>query len=158
MCVIIVYLSLTMLIDLKECAKNGQKETLQLSLSTRMPHRVVVPCSLHCIYSVKAMSSYFLISLEVCGDITIECQRCLKEFLYNYSNKTTLAICNSEAQAQKLMDNYECIVTKVLLVNLVELITDELHLYSPEHHLAITECDEEVSKFIHFSTNTDDKL
>ncbi|STX28972.1 metal-binding, possibly nucleic acid-binding protein [Legionella beliardensis] len=147
-----------MLIDLKTCAKTAEPESVQLELTERMPSRVAPPCLLSCSYAAKAMTNYFLLTLNVSGDITIECQRCLTQFLYNYNNSTTLAICDNDAQAEKLMDEYECIVTKNSLVNLVELITDELHLCSPEYHSDITKCDAEVSKFIHFSPNINEKL
>src|SRR4051812_19776961 len=105
-----------MLIDLRVCAKNSQKETVHVELNTRLPNWVSLPCALNCSYFVRAIDNYFLINLEVHGTITVECQRCLKPFLYEYDNQTILAICASEACADKLMSEYECIVTKNLSV------------------------------------------
>ncbi|WP_419421050.1 YceD family protein [Legionella sp. D16C41] len=146
-----------MLIDLKTQAKQGKQQTIHVDIKERLPERVSPPCSLDCNYLVKEVDNYFVLFLEVKGELVIECQRCLKNFLYNYDNKTTVAICNSEACAERLMSIYECIVAKDFSINLVELITDELHLYSPESHPNISECDKEVSKFIHFMPLEDNK-
>ncbi|MGQ3887414.1 YceD family protein [Legionella sp. CNM-1927-20] len=146
-----------MLIDLKTQAKQLEGQTVEVYLKERMPNRIPAPCSLSCTYLVKEVDDYFLLSLEVSGQLDIECQRCLKNFLYDYKNTTTLAICNADSCAEKLMDKYECVVANNFFIDLIELVTDELHLYSPENHLNIGECDKEVSKFIHFSPSTVDK-
>ncbi|STX51331.1 metal-binding, possibly nucleic acid-binding protein [Legionella busanensis] len=146
-----------MLIDLKTQAKQLENQTVEVYVTKRLPNRIPTPCSLKCIYEVKPIDNYFLLSMQVSGTIEIECQRCLNMFLYDYKNITTLAICNSEASAEKLMEKYECIVANNFFIDLVELVTDELHLYSPEYHLNIDDCDAEVSKFIRFSSISDDK-
>ncbi|WP_131781676.1 YceD family protein [Legionella gresilensis] len=146
-----------MLIDLKTQAKQLENQTVGVYVTKRLPNRIPTPCSLICTYEVKPIENYFLLSMEVSGPVEIECQRCLNNFLYDYKNTTTLAVCNSEACAEKLMDKYECIVANNFFIDLVELVTDELHLCSPENHLNIDECDKEVSKFIKYQSTKEDK-
>lgn len=137
-----------MLIDLKDCAKNSHEQTAHVELVTRLPQQISTPCALDCAYTVEKRDNYFLLHLTAHGEIQLICQRCLASFSYSYQNKTTLAICDSEAYAEQLMNEYECIVSDKNSVDLIEVLTDELHLYCPKNHLNIDECDKEIYNFV----------
>ncbi len=137
-----------MLINLKISAAMAQLQQAKLTLQDRLPTHINPPCMLNCQFKVTAMASDYLISLQVNADLSITCQRCLQEFLYHYSNQTELAVSRSEERAEKLMDHYEGIVAPNGEVNLAELLTDELHLYTPKYHPQLSDCDEEISRFI----------
>lgn len=79
--------------------------------------------------------------------LILTCQRCLGEFSYHYSNLTEVAVCDSDETAEKMMNQYDCLVS-TNQVDLQEIVTDELHLYAPEFHFDLNECDHGVDKFI----------
>ncbi|WED44212.1 YceD family protein [Legionella cardiaca] len=137
-----------MLINLKSMAASAEPGHVKLELLERLPIHVKSPCVVNCKYTVEKLNNYYLLNLVVDSTLTIICQRCLKEFNYQYINTTALAVCYSDEMAEKLMEQYECIIAKDNQVDLNELVTDELHLYSPEAHPEITYCDSEINRFI----------
>lgn len=137
-----------MLINLKSSAANDGQECVKLVLNERLPEHVNAPCELACQFSVEYLDNYYLVHLNVDARLRITCQRCLKEFKHDYKNQTALAICYSDERAEKLMEQYECIVSAHNEVDLKELLTDELHLYSPAFHRDLKDCDTEISRFI----------
>ncbi|KTC78228.1 YceD family protein [Legionella brunensis] len=136
-----------MLINLKNSAAKTGVEQATLELHERLPAHINPPCVTHCQFSIESQNNYYLLNLTVNSMLTITCQRCLKEFNYQYVNNTTLAICHSDEIAEKLMEQYECVISEDGHVNLNELITDELHLYVPELHPEISDCDSEINRF-----------
>jgi uncharacterized protein len=50
--------------------------------------------------------------------------------------------------AEKLMSQYDSVVSTNNQVDLLELVTDELLLYAPEFHLDPEECDKSIQKWI----------
>lgn len=137
-----------MLINLKTHATNTKPGNIHANINDRIPANIKGPCSLNCNFSVSAMNDYFLLNLDVQAELIIICQRCVSEFPYHYENKTTLAICHSDARAEELANDYECIVSQHGEVDLIELLTDELHLYTPEFHSDFNDCDREIGRFI----------
>lgn len=137
-----------MLINLKVNAQEGTTKKICTKISERIPTYIEGPCLVDCDFSVQSMDSYYLLTLQVQADLIITCQRCLHDFAYHYSNKTDLAACHSEAQADALMSEYECVVVKNDQLDLTEILTDELYLYSPNVHPKLTDCDQELEKFI----------
>jgi uncharacterized protein len=137
-----------MLINLKVCAAKARQQNTTVELKERLPAHIVLPCQVACQFVVKSFYRYYLITLKADSILTLICQRCLKEFTYHYRNQTELAVCDSDKMAEQLMDQYECIVSPNELVDLNELLTDELHLYGPEFHPQVSDCNNEVSRFI----------
>ena len=86
--------------------------------------------------------------MEVSGELTVQCQRCIQEFNLKYNNSTTIAVTRNDERAEQLLEHYECIVSTNYQVNLEDLIIDELHLYVPQFHEETRDCDEEVNQFL----------
>lgn len=137
-----------MLINLKTYSAKEGPQQIKIELDQRLPARIASPCVVNCQFDVKAMDNYYLLTLRSEAMMRISCQRCLDEFSHHYVNQTELAVCNSEEMAEKMLEQYESIVSERNEVDLVELVTDELHLYAPEFHSSTKECDNEASKFI----------
>lgn len=137
-----------MIISLKPFSKHSTPQQVDIRLSERLPKHIVADCILHCDYLVKSFPDYYTISLDVSGELPLRCLRCLDEYCYPYENHTELAICRDDETAEKLMEVYECIVSDRLEVDLVEVLTDELHLYVPEKHADLIDCHDEIASII----------
>ncbi len=129
-----------MLINLKTCAAHRAPQIEKIELNTRLPSHIVPPCLVNCQFDVKAYADYYLMSLHVESMLVLICQRCLGEFTYHYTNQTVLAICKSDEIAAKMMGQFECIAADSNQIDLVELLTDELHLYTPQFHPLAEDC------------------
>jgi uncharacterized protein len=123
-----------MIINLKTNVNRSESTRVKLELSERLPFYIVPECVLNCDYSIQTFPEYALMTLDVSGNLKIECQRCLDIFDYPYVNHTELAICRDEPTAEKWMEHYECIVSNSPQIDLQAIVTDELHLYAPQKH------------------------
>jgi uncharacterized protein len=128
------------------------KQILELELNQRLPVNIEPPCQLRCTYQVFDHESYYKLTLEVESNLTIICQRCLQSFKYSYKNNTNIAICSTEALAEKMLHEYETIVSENALVDLKEVLTDEMHLYTPKNHIDIEACSKDVSQYLGISS------
>lgn len=137
-----------MLINLKNMAAKAATEHLSLELHDRLPPHVSSPCIINCQYSVIKQSNYYLLTLITDSKLTIICQRCLKAFDYQYNNEIKFAVCHSDEEAEKLMDQYECVTAEDNHVELNDLVTDEMYLSTLEFHPEIKDCDSEINRFI----------
>ena len=137
-----------MLINLKTRVQSDRAANVQVTIQERIPANIMGPCVLDCDYTVERPDNYYLLKLYTRAQITIICQRCLHPFAWDYTNQTSLAVCESEEQASRMMGDYECLVTRSNQVDLVDLLTDELYLYSPEYHPHPGDCDKETSGFL----------
>ena len=137
-----------MTICLKTCAKQNEVQHTVILLQERLPQRVISPAELNCHFHVASYDDYYLLTLDVSGSLEIACQRCLQAFRHDYCNKTVLAVCASEAMAEALMEHHECVVADDAQVNLVDVLTDELYLFSPVNHANSVDCDVEMSQWI----------
>ena len=135
-------------ICLKTHAKQMGSRTVVMSVQDRKPARVSSSSALTCTFKVDACSDYYLLTLDVTGVFEITCQRCLADFQHTYANKTILAMCSNDDVAEKLMETHECIVVPHGQVDLIEIVTDDLHLFLPEKHPDFSACDVEMSGFI----------
>jgi uncharacterized protein len=131
-------------ICLKTAAAHSASQQVSITVSERLPYHIVSDCTLNCDYFVRAFADYYVLTLEVSGIIPIHCLRCLEVFKYNYSNHTELALCRDEAMAENLMESYECIVCNQDEADLACILTDELHLYVPEKHPDLIDCNHEI--------------
>ncbi|CEK10818.1 YceD family protein [Legionella hackeliae] len=137
-----------MLVNLKTAVNKASPESVILELRERLPAHINSGCIVNCQFAVESQNNYFILTLKVNSDLIITCQRCLKEFIYHYVNETKLAVCHSDEMAEKLMDQYECVIAENNHIDLAELITDEFHLYTPELHPETNDCDTEINRFI----------
>lgn len=136
-----------MLLNLKDSASKAEQHA-KITVYERLPVFIKAPCVLNFRYKLSSLPDYYLLHLAVSASLSIVCQRCLQAFTYDYVNRTAIAICDSEQKAEKIMDDYECIVNRDKQVNLAELLVDELHLYAPQYHSSPENCDKEISHFI----------
>ena len=132
---------------LQEIAKQGPKNRT-VKLEERLPNFITGPCQLHVRFQVEAKEDFYLIHFHVQGKLHIQCQRCLDEFDFPYDNQTIIAVCRSDMRAEQILELYECIVSANLQVSLEEILIDELHLYAPQFHATITECNSEINQFL----------
>lgn len=133
---------------------NQKPQTTNLSLQERLPDFIVTPCQVNVSFYVEQQDDFYLIHLKVTGTLKSICQRCMQEFSSLYDNITTIAVCRDDERAQRLLEQYECIVSTNLQVDLEELIVDELHLYAPMFHVQASDCDEEINQFLTGKTET----
>lgn len=136
-----------MKINLKTAAGRPEQEAY-VNLSERLPAWMTGPCRLDCTYKVTDCVDYYLLSLTVQGSLQLECRRCLQSYDFSYKNQTVLAMCESESMAEALLCDYESMVAELQQVDLTELLTDELYLYSPEKHLDSGDCDRDIYKYL----------
>lgn len=137
-----------MIINLKTSAASDHSQRVQITIAERIPANIEGPCVVDCEFKVRREDNYYLLTLVANSKLTMICQRCLHEYPYDYSNNTVLAICESDEQAVKLMSQYECITSQNNQVNLNDLLTDDLYLYTPENHIDLEDCDKVVNGFI----------
>lgn len=133
-----------MIICLKTCSTHNLPQRATIKLSERLPIHIVSDCTLNCDYFVRNCAEYYVLTLDVSGIIPIRCLRCLEVFKYDYQNHTELALCRDEAMAEELMEEYECVVCDPKEVDLVCILTDELHLYIPEKHPDLIDCNHKI--------------
>ena len=134
-------------ICLKTYAKQSGPHHLEVQLKDRLPERMTSPCEVSCEFHVVNNSNYYLLTLDIAATLSMECQRCLHAFQVNYCNQSKLAVCYNDAIAESLMEDFECIVAPDLHVDLVAVLTDELHLFSPEKHPSLSDCHSEMSQW-----------
>ncbi|WP_058522941.1 YceD family protein [Legionella birminghamensis] len=140
-----------MLINLKKHPEYKEYQKASIELTERLPPHIQPPCHLTCQFKIGFCQYYYLLSMTVSGNIQVICQRCLNEFSHEYVNSTELALCASEAIAEKLMADFESVVYEKEEIDLRELVTDELYLYSPTTHEDIHECNSDIKQYLEIS-------
>jgi uncharacterized protein len=133
---------------LKSLVHHVGSQTVVLQLEKRLPDRLRAPCEVTCVFQAEAFSDYCLLTLTVSGEFTLTCQRCLGVFKQDYLNQTNLAVCVTDATANTLMADFECIVAVDNHIDLIEIVTDELNLWLPEKHSDVAACDDDIRAFI----------
>ncbi len=132
---------------LRELAQQGMQQKCVI-IEERLPAFLASPCQLNVTYQVEDKRNHYLINLTVEGQLTVSCQRCMQEFELPYSNATVIAVARSDERAEQLLEHYESMVSSNGKVSLEELISDELHLYVPQFHEEIKDCDQEINQFL----------
>lgn len=135
------------MLHLHELAKQSSQES-HITLESRLPAHVISPCVLKVTCQVRAFENYYLLELETQGHLRLVCQRCLQAFDSVYINASQIAVCQTDERANQLQDQYECIVSPHYQVQLSELITDELHLYSPQFHPETKDCGSDILRIL----------
>ncbi|GGI91341.1 YceD family protein [Legionella impletisoli] len=134
-----------MKIFLPKFAKEKGLHQIEIQLNDRLPAHVVGPCLMRCDLSAQFYEEdYYILSLKTNANIILSCQRCLQAFSYEYKNQVELAVCDEEQTAEKLMSHYECMVINNYHLDMIEVLTDDLHLNLPEKHVDFQECDREM--------------
>lgn len=143
-----------MLIDLKKLEMGGE-ETVAVKLIDRLPRHISSEPLVQTKIYAKKESNFYLLKVHGTSNFTVTCQRCLNDFPYFYDKMTEFAVCDNEDLAERLMDNYECLVSPRGEIALVELLTDELHLYVPEAHPDVADCDSSLTYMIQLESEKD---
>lgn len=110
------------------------KKEYDLTLTDRIPFFLESPCQVHCQLSLVKESSYYLLTMELTGTLSVVCQRCGEVFTKPLQRTTTLALCDTEEQAESLMSEYDPIVLSRGGFDLTFLVTDDLLLYTEAVH------------------------
>lgn len=129
-----------MLKSLKVLAAQTAPIQIQFRLQERLPFFVQGDCELSCEFHIDRKSDYYLLTSVVQGTVPVICQSCLEEFDYSYYQNHELAICSDESRAEKLMTSLDCIVSANDEIDLLAIVTDDLHLFCPEKHLDEKDC------------------
>lgn len=129
-----------MLKSLKLLAAQTAPIQIQFTVQERLPFFVQGNCELNCEFQIDRQSDYYLLTSVVQGTVPVVCQSCLAEFDYAYYQNHKLAICSDESRAEKLMASLDCIVTPNDEIDLLAIVTDDLHLFCPEKHVDSKEC------------------
>ncbi|PJD93643.1 MAG: metal-binding protein [Legionella sp.] len=134
--------------SLKILAKQAEPSQMSLTLSERLPDFIQSPCQVDCVFRVDKRSNYFQLSLIVTGQVTVICQRCLATFEHQYAQESQIALCSNDEVAEKLMSSMDCMVHPEEELDLVSIVTDELHLFCPEKHPDPEDCDESAQRYL----------
>lgn len=129
-----------MKLNIQKCNLQEKKGPFKLVINERVPFYVKKVDIESVYYTVQRFKEYYLLTLEVNAELKIECQRCMHDFDYKYNNVNNLAVCRSDEIAEKLMSEHEPLVSPTNEIDLVEIITDDLHLFCPEIHDNLDEC------------------
>lgn len=111
-----------------------KKGPFSIEITERLPFYINTAQDIEFYYTVARFKEYYLLTLDVSANLNITCQRCLQDFNYRYLNTNNIAVCKSDEIAEKIMSTYEPLVSLTNEVDLLEIITDDLHLYCPEVH------------------------
>jgi uncharacterized protein len=120
--------------SLKTLAKQANPSEVSLQVQERLPYYVQSPCELHCKLVVRQESHYYHLNLQISGRLTIHCQRCAQDFQHDYEHSSELAICPDEEMADRMMSRLDCIVQTEDDLDLLAVVTDDIHLFCPEKH------------------------
>lgn len=137
-----------MILNLSTLSVHKEKGETILPITKRLPPHLAEACELSCVYSVENCSTFYLLHLRITGLISTICQRCAQIFPFFCDSESTLALCSTDEQAEKLLSHYETVVIEHDKVDLLELVTDDLHLNSPLFHPDVALCDKFADKFI----------
>jgi len=130
-----------MRLNLNEWADSEKKMETSVKIEHRLPPHFEKSCDVFVTCNVRRCDHYFLLDMKTSSQLQICCQRCLQKTSVPYSHEMTLAVCRDETTADKVLQDYESIVAPSSIADLVEIITDELHLYSPKFHEKVENCD-----------------
>lgn len=136
-----------MIVNLKTVPLNQSSTSHDVAILTRLPAHISSPAQLTCHCRWSKPDSYYLLTLKASGRLTVICQRCLDPFVAEYQNEALLALCPTEGIAERLLVEHETVVYENDEIDLVELITDELHLDSPRTHDSLEDCNGQMRKY-----------
>lgn len=123
-----------MKLNLADAANKKSPEPLSLTLEDRLPLSYEAPCLLQVAYTIEKVDDFYVLMMQTEGSINLLCDRCGGAFASAYKNDLTLAVCANDDRADTLSAAYECIVSSAFSIDLIDVVTDELHLYGPRMH------------------------
>lgn len=135
-------------INLKEIIRQGGTQQVSAEIKARLPAHISGPCQLTCAIEVMGCDDHYLLKLNVKGELTIICQRCLESFSMHYYHETQIAVCSEPEGAERLQEQFESIVAEHHEVNLIDILTDDLYLFTLEKHTDFEQCDDEINQFL----------
>ena len=130
-----------MIICLKTWARQLPGHEMSLCLDERLPSWIEAPCELNVVLTVTENADHFNLKFRVTGTLLICCQRCLTRVEYAYQHDNALIVLRSEATLARYSLAADCVVAASGEIDLCDIVTDELHLYSPEIPHAFEQCD-----------------
>ena len=137
-----------MKIDIKKKLNLAEKPQEKILMDDRLPAHVARPFELFFNYEVQSKGEFYLLKLHEKAEVPIYCQRCMQEFICDYDLDTELAICPNEQIAEKYHALYDVIVASDDIVDFNEILIDNLHLFSPQFHKNIGDCDQNQLKLM----------
>jgi uncharacterized protein len=120
-----------MIIDMKKAGLLTLMQTATLTIETRAPAWINTPCVLACAYQIQQKQGVTELCLTTTGVLNIACQRCLETVDHAYSHTQTLAVCRNDEESARLMSIYDCVQTIEDELSLLDIVTDDLYLFSP---------------------------
>jgi len=135
---------LLMKIDLR---KNFGK-TYQLQITERLPAQVHSPIDLKFSYTVESYKDYYLMNLTEDATLQLTCQRCGEIYDYHYQQSHQLAICVSEEVAEFYQSKYDVVVCSDFIVDILPVLTDNMHLFLPLNHEKVDYCNQNQLKLL----------
>ncbi len=129
-----------MKLSIQKCKPHEKIGPRSVEITERLPSYISKVWDVEFYYTVERLKDYYLLILDVSAYVRIECQRCMNDFDYHYKNINKIAVCKSEEIAERVMALYEPLVSQTNEVDLVEIITDDLHLFCPENHEDVDKC------------------
>lgn len=120
--------------SLKTLAKQMHPMQTSLQLNERLPYYIHSPCTVDCEVTVRQEHRYYHLNLKISGQFTISCQRCAKDFPFAYEHSSELAVCVDDDTANRMMIRMDSIVHPEDDLDLIAIVTDDLHLFCPEKH------------------------
>ena len=135
---------------LKSQAKQAGLRQVALTLVDRLPAQLQGPCALRCDLDVTQQGEYYLLRLALFGETTLTCQRCLNAFSHGINTQSELAVCRDDATADSMMARFDCLVSADDELDIIEIVTDEMHLFLPESHPEPSDCQEEIGRMIQY--------
>lgn len=123
-------------------------KTYQLQITERLPAQVLVPINLQFSYTVESYQDYYLISLSEDASLKLCCQRCGDLYDYHYQQSHQLAICRSEEIAESYQSKYDVVVCDDFIVDILPILTDNMHLFLPLNHEKVDYCNQNQLKLL----------
>ena len=130
-----------MIICLKTWARQSPGTEISFCLNERLPAWIEGPCALNVVLTITENPNYYHVQFRVTGTLLICCQRCLTRVDYAYQHDNELIVLGSEAALARYSLATDCVVAASGELDLRDMVTDELHLYSPEIPHAFEQCD-----------------
>jgi uncharacterized protein len=146
-----------MKIDLRKDSHKGKCSGNIIILEERLPMFVNQPIQVEFNYSIQCVNDYYLMQLEEKTSVELICQRCSDLWGYDYSNSHELIVCLNEKKAEKYQAIYDVIVAPDLIVDIKEILLDNMHLFLPEKHEDIDQCNQNQLKLLQNNENVFDK-
>lgn len=113
---------MVMKIYLKNVTTQPIEKSVLVEVSERLPFFMVEPSVVQCHYSVCKTTTGYCLNIQAEAIVKLECQRCLAVWNYAYQH----SYCLSEEDL--VIEPGQCI-------DLLEIITDDLHLFLPDKQL-----------------------